>query len=398
MDRDLASSNIEFPTTGHFEIGVMEGAIANQGVLASVVAHLQSAHFTPVGRDAAPEVIASLDVVILPADLGPRLESLLAEMAGRTKTVVVLEDTSIGASRRLFGLGATDILPAPVTESALILSLERIMRTGPSPAASPAPTGTIVAMLKAGGGVGATFLATQVAAQRARQNAGLVCGADFDIQFGSMAEYLDVGPTLSATDIIGNPGAFSDQALAKALIQHPSGCRIMGAPKDVTPLEVLSAEHADAIIAGLKRSFATTIIDLPAVWTQWSYRTLQLCDRIILVSHLSVPHMQLIKRQLRVLVAQKLDDKPLTLVLNAVSKEQLETLPLKTAETAVGRPFDLVIPMDERTANLAVNQGLELNAVKRGAKITTAVDQLASLATTGVLAPAQNTGFNIKFW
>ena len=113
---------------------------------------------------------------------------------------------------------------------------------------------------------------------------------------------------------------------------------------------------------------------------------------------LSVPHMQLIKRQLRVLVAQKLDDKPLTLVLNAVSKEQLETLPLKTAETAVGRPFDLVIPMDERTANLAVNQGLELNAVKRGAKITTAVDQLASLATTGVLAPAQNTGFNIKFW
>ena len=398
MDSYVPDSNTQFPAVEHFEIGVVDGSVMDGGVLASVAAHLPAVRFRQIDRSAAPAAMAGLDALILPGDLGPRLDTLLAETVGRIKTVVALEDTSIGASRRLFSLGATDILPAPVTESALILSMERLIRTLPPAEPKPRSEGSMVAMLKAGGGVGATFLGSQIAAHLARRNEGLVCMADFDIQFGAVAEYMDASQSLTAVDVISNPAAFAETALAAALVEHASGCRILGAPKDVTPLESINAAHVETLAASLRRTFATTVVDLPAVWTQWSYRALQLSDRIVLVSHLSVPHMQLIKRQLRVLTAQRLDDKPVMLVLNAVTADQLSSLPVKVAEKAIGRSFDLVIASDERTANLTVNQGVEINDVKRGSKLAASVAQLASLAATGAPATGASGSLNLKFW
>ncbi len=398
MDSYVPDSNTHHPDADRFEIGVIDGAVPNEGLLASVAAHLPAARFRRIDRSASAVAISGIDALILPGDLGPRLDALLAETVDRIKTVVVLEDTSIGASRRLFGLGVTDILPAPVTESALILSLERIIRTIPPAEPKPRSEGSVVAMLKAGGGVGATFLASQVAAHLGRRNEGLVAIADLDIQFGTVTDYMDAAQSLTAIDILSNPAAFTDVALAAALTEHASGCRILGAPKDVTPLETLSTSHVETMVGSLKRTFGTTLVDLPAVWTQWSFRTLQLSDRIVLVSHLTVPHMQMIKRQLRVLAAQRLDDKPLVLVLNQVTSDQLSALSVKVAEKAIGRAFDLVIGDDDRAANMAVNQGVEVNEVKRGSKLAASIAQLASLAATGAPAVAAGGGLNLKFW
>ena len=382
----------------HSAIGAVHGAVADDRLLSQVASHLPTVRFQPISGDAPPALIKTFDALIIPGDLGAGLEGLLAETAALVKTIVVLEDTSIAASRRLFSLGATDILPAPLTESALILSLERLIRTATPPISTPRPDGSVVAMLKAGGGVGASFLASQAAAQLARRNAGLVSIADLDIQFGAVAEYLDVAQSLTAADLVANPAAFSEAALLSALVEHASGCRILGAPKEVTPLESLGATHIETLVGSLRRTFTTSLLDLPSVWTQWSYRALQMADRIVLVTHLSVPHMQMVRRQLRLLAAQKLDDKPLTLVLNAVTGDQLAALSVKSAEKAIGRSIDLVIAEDARTANLAVNQGVEIQHVRRGAKLAVSIENFCSLVTDETPAPTATGGLNLKFW
>jgi len=311
---------------------------------------------------------------------------------------VVLEDVGVANSRRLLSLGAADILAAPLTESALTLSLERIMRGSVTTPGRPRSEGTVVAMMKAGGGVGASFLASQMGALLARQDGARVAIADMDIQFGVISEYLDTDPSFTVADIIGNAAAFSEASFSSALAEHKSGCRILGAPKDVTPLESVTPAHVETMILGLRKAFATTLVDLPSDWTQWSYRALQMADRIVLVTQLSVPHMQLVKRQLRVMAAQRLDQKPIHLVINAASSDQLASLPVKVAEKAIGRTFDLVIPEDRRTASLATNQGVEIGEVKSGSRLAAAIGQLAGLATTGSPATSASAGFKIKFW
>ena len=113
------------------------------------------------------------------------------------------------------------------------------------------------------------------------------------------------------------------------------------------------------------------------MWTAWTNQVLTLADRIVLVTHLSVPHVQLVKRQLRVLASQRLEDRPLLLVCNSLSPDQTATVSIKAAERAIGRNFDVVIPEDRRTMTAALNQGVELAAVRRGTKIEKAIGVLA---------------------
>ena len=138
-----------------------------------------------------------------------------------------------------------------------------------------------------------------------------------------------------------------------------------------------------ALIKALRRDFAITLLDLPMVWTAWTNEALQLCDRIVLVTNLSVPHINLVQRQFKVIAAQRLDAIPLTLVCNRVSADQQAVVSLKAAEKALKREFDIVIPEDRRLMNDAIAQGRELSALRRGSKLEKAISELAA-----VLAPA----------
>jgi pilus assembly protein CpaE len=151
----------------------------------------------------------------------------------------------------------------------------------------------------------------------------------------------------------------------------------LAAPHDVAPLDVLTPLLAESLMKGLRRDFALTIVDLPAAWTAWSNRVLQLADQIVMVTQLSVAHVHLVRRQLAVLAMQNLERVPLTLVCNGVTSDQQNLLSVKAAEKALGRSFDIVIPADARAMGEAVNQGLPLSEVHRGSKLEKFVAQLA---------------------
>jgi pilus assembly protein CpaE len=176
-------------------------------------------------------------------------------------------------------------------------------------------------------------------------------------------------------------------ALNALLAKHRSGLSLLAAPRQLTPLETLAPTQTEALLGGLKRDFALTILDLPSVWTAWTNRALQLADRIVVVTHLSVPHMHMLDRQLGVLKTQGLENRNLTLVCNALSPEQTSLLSVKAAERALGREFAVVIPEDRKVMGAALNQGLELSAVRRGTKLEKAVSDLAGKIGVGVGLP-----------
>ncbi len=257
-------------------------------------------------------------------------------------------------------------------------------------AAAAAKPGQVVALLKAGGGVGATSLGVQAAyrlAARAGDGAH-ICFADLDLQFGTAALYLDLDEALGVTDCVAVGEFLEETQFATALAAHRSGVRLLAAPRDVTALDILTPRLVDALVGGLRRDFALTILDLPSAWTAWTNRALQLADRVVLVTQLSVAHVHLVRRQLNVLSLQKLDRLPLTMVCNAVNTEQQNLLSVKSAERAIGRPFDLQIPDDVRSMAAAANQGLPLSEIRTGAKLEKSVERLAELVAADALAAA----------
>ena len=379
------------PRGSVLKLGIVTGALT-EAQAAGMAALFPAIHFEFLGSNPR-DIPTDLDILFVSVN-GAAPEEI--EQAVRQcklnpsapQTVFVLFHADLSNTRALLQSGAVDVLPAPVSETALALCLERIVARGRPARGTSRAAGQLVAVLKAGGGVGATSLAVQagiMAAARAGETAG-VCLADLDLQFGSAALYLDMAEALTVSDCLAVGEFLGDTQFATALASHGSGMRLLAAPRDVTALDALTPQLTDTLLTALRRDFPLTIADLPSVWTAWTFRALQMAARIVMVTRLSVPHVHLVRRQLNLLALQKLDAIPLTLVCNAVNSDRQNMLSIRAAERAIGRNFDIVIPEDARVMESACNQGLEMTAVRRGTKLEKMIAVLAEAVTADAFA------------
>jgi pilus assembly protein CpaE len=380
MSLNMASADdARSARTGLTRVGYVEGSIGGPDRVGSLAALFPQVQFVSVGRDWPSRPLNGLGAMIVAVASGD-VDAALRRLAAKAgpPVIIALRDSDVRTSRRLMQAGAADILVAPVAEAALALSLERVLAQveaqGPR-----GPTGRVVTLLKAGGGVGATAIGTQLAAMIASHEgaSGGVCFADLDVQFGMGAMFLDLGEAMTLTDILEGGGPLEETPLGSALALHRSGARLLAAPRDLQPLEAVNPRQVESLLTALRRDFALTILDLPPVWTAWTNRALHLSDHIILVTNLSVAHANLVKTQLRMLTAQRLDTVQLSVVLNRVSVDQKNIISQKAAEKSIGRDFDFVIPEDRQTMNEAVAQGCEISTVRAGTRIERAIADVA---------------------
>jgi pilus assembly protein CpaE len=380
MNLNMASADdARSARTGLTRVGYVEGAIGGPERVASLAALFPQVQFVSVGATWPTRPLAGLSGLLVAASLSD-VDSLLRRLSARSgpPVLVALSGSDVVATRRLMQAGAADILIAPVTEAALALSLERFLSTVETQAMR-APTGRVIALMKAGGGVGATAIGTQVAAMIASHGeAGGVCFADLDVQFGMGSLFLDLGEAMTLTDILEGGGPLEETPLGSALALHRSGARLLAAPRELMPLESVTARQVESLLTALRRDFAVTILDLPTVWTAWTNRALQRCDQIIMITNLSVPHAHLVKQQLRIIAAQKLDGIPLTLVCNRVSVDQRSIVSQKAVEKSIGREFDFTVPEDRAVMNEAIAQGCEISQIRgAGLRLEKAIAEVA---------------------
>ena len=359
--------------------------------LATLFPNLQFVNVGAAWPERSDPGLAALMVSTGPKEADALLTRLRTHDDG-PPVIVVLRDVDADIRKQFIQSRAVDLLTAPVSEAALALSLERLLSHAAAPAAARAADGKVVGLLKAGGGVGATVLGIQLAHSLAARVDG-VCFADLDVQFGQAALKLDIEDAMTVTDILSGAGALGELALSTVLKGHRSGVKLLAAPRDLTPLEAIAPQDLEGLMKSLRREFAVTLVDLPGVWTAWTNHALQLCDRIVLVTNLSVPHVHLVKRQLSMLASQSLDVIPLTLVCNRMNDDQRAVVSQKSAEKAIGRDFDIVIPDDRKLMYAAVAQGCALSAIRSGSKLERAIETLAeAIIPAPVVAGQQRRG------
>ncbi len=359
-------------------LGAVKGVSLDPAQIKSLVALFPHLLFLDLGADWTRQPVAGFAATIVSADSGDVADLLkhLDEYRGGPPMIVILSGANAITSRRLTYAGAAEVLGAPVSEAALALSLERLLSGS---ASTPrGASGRLIGLIKAGGGVGATALGTQLTVILAGRSQR-VCFADLDVQFGIGALALDIEDGMTLADVMRGAGALEDAPLKSALATHSSGAKLLAAPRELVPLEGIETEDVDGLMKALRREFAITLLDMPTAWTAWTHHTLQLCDQILLVTNLSLAHIHLVNRQLAVLKSQGLGSIPLTIIFNRVNDEQQLIVSLKDARQAIGREIDFIIPEDGKLMNAAMAQGLALSAVRPGAKLEKAIDKLADV-------------------
>lgn len=330
------------------------------------------------------EIFHNVDVLLLDVDPSSSedvaaLSSIVSERFPETPVVATTANASLQDVRQLMRLGVVDVVPQPVMPNDLGTAIEYAARSRSKGGGDDSDRGKIVSVLKAGGGVGATTLAVQAGylmAQRFKGEGHKACLLDLDLQFGNASLYMDIDNRVGLIDLVESPERLDSSLLTSVMGHHETGLDVLAAPRDVMPQDIVTSGAVDSCLKVAAELYRYVLVDLPAVWCDWSMRALQKSDTILLVTQLTVPHVRQARRQLDHLSAHGLGDIPVKVVVNRFEKGWGKGVSAKEAAKAMGRGIDYFVMSDFKLVSEAINRGVPISKIARRSKVEKSIGEL----------------------
>lgn len=289
-------------------------------------------------------------------------------------------EPSLAFVRSLVRAGAHDVVPLPLDMNELETALDPVRKMVASQARrGKAGHQKVVTIIKGEGGVGATALLTQLATRFAAREHAVgreCCLLDLDVQFGDAALQLGMQPNLSLTELLEAGKRVDGEMLRSVAAQHPSGLRVISAPRDIMPLESMTSDQLLSIVELATAEFGTVFIDFPANWTNWSLSLLARSDLVLMVTELRVSSLHRARRQLDLLASQDMGTLDVRVVLNRAEKGFFKTLGPDDAERVLRKPVGFTIANDHATMSQAIDRGVPLSEIKRKCPLIKDIDNM----------------------
>ena len=228
------------------------------------------------------------------------------------RMVLIAEALSPILLHQLLRAGAHDFVPYPLPEGALqdsVKKLEKAEEQPPAAAQIQTPSGkngTIFAVHALSGGVGGTNFAVNLAwelsclAQDTKQT---VCILDFDFQSGAVSTYLDIARTEKVYELLSQTASMDEDAFFAAMQTFRDKLHVLTAPSDMLPLDLLTPDEIERVIAMARDQFDFVIIDMPRTVVHWTETVLNMADLYFAMLELDLRSAQNALRMIRAMKA-----------------------------------------------------------------------------------------------
>ncbi|MDG4648243.1 AAA family ATPase [Roseibacterium sp. SDUM158017] len=267
------------------------------------------------------------------ADVGMLGEVIRTSKTRGIRVIIVADGVSPGTLHQLLRLGADDFLPYPLSDGALHDAVDRIRNMSPdsgahgagnapeAPDTKPAMEGrgAIFAVQNLAGGTGATTLAVNLAWELAtadRKRPLSVCLMDFDLQYGSVATYLDLPRREIVVEFLQDAHTMDADAFRQALVGYGEKLSVFTAPPEILPLDIMGPAEVEAILSLAKQCFDIVIVDMPRSLVVWSEAVLNRSDIFFATMELDLRSAQDAMRFIKALRAEELPLEKVQYVLN----------------------------------------------------------------------------------
>lgn len=358
-----------------------------------------------------PEAQA-LEVLAIALDRQDEVEATLSQVTSviaRSKrlgvpVLVLAEDIRPAVLHRLMRAGAADFLPYPPPDGAFAEAVTQLKAppdatTGPAPADLPSggfpaywpgpagaaprdagvlPGGTlpsrqegmVIALHGLAGGVGATTLAVNLAWELANpalpRKEGTapqkVCLIDLDLQFGSVATYLDLPRREVVYELLADTRQMDAESFGQALVTCGERLHVLTAPADMLPLDFLNPEDVTRLLDMARSRFDFVVLDLPKAILAWTEAVFAGAQAYYVLIELEMRAAQNAQRLLRALQAENLPVEKLRPVLNRAPKltDLTGRARVKRLAESLGISIDVQLSDAGRAVAAANDQALPL--------------------------------------
>jgi pilus assembly protein CpaE len=332
------------------------------------------------GVDRASQVLADTpcDVVLVACSGYSERALLFTETTVRVnpeRPVIVLSTGSPnGFVRRVFEVGADDILDLPLPPDALAFAIQKaIVRKQSATRQDSGELGRLIVVLGPKGGTGKTITATNlaVAMQAAGRKVALV---DLDLQFGDVALCMGLAPDRTIYDLATVENKSGLETIERYLVTHDSGVRVLIAPNRPDQAAAVTVELLHDSYAALRTEY-DVIVDTPPGFTPEVIAAIDMSTDLIMVGMLDSLSLKNTKLGLETLELMHYDPDAVRVVLNrAHSRVGISTT---TVGRVLGREPDVLVPSD-REIPRTVNEGVQIVTAAPRSECAEAFRQLAS--------------------
>jgi pilus assembly protein CpaE len=333
------------------------------------------------GVDAAARAVGDTicDVLVIACAGYSDRVLLLIDSAVRqdpTRPVIVLaEGSPDGFVRRVFEVGADDILTFPQHRDNVRFAIQKaLVRRQSRFRKGQADLGRLVVVLGPKGGTGKTLTATNLAVAL-QQDGARVAVVDIDLQFGDVALCMGLTPERTIHDLVTAEGPIDAEKVEAYMVTHPSGVRVLVAPSRPDQASAVAVEDVREIYAVLRQEYDVVVVDTPPGFTPEVIASIDMSSDLVMVGMLDSLSLKNTKLGLETLELMDYDPEAIKLVLNrAMTHVGISS----SAVTAVlGREPEVLVPSD-REIPRAINEGVPIILAQPRAEASEAFRNLAT--------------------
>lgn len=295
--------------------------------------------------------------------LGCRLAQFLVEANPSQRMIAAGTEHSPEFLMSVMQAGISEYLPKPVSQEALLASIERTSRKlgakvgGTQAAAGPAQRepGKLLAFFSAKGGSGSTTVSTNLAIQIHRLTGKRTVLVDLDLELGEIALFLGVEPRFNFVDLAKNFHRMDAGLLASFIECHDSGVHLLSAPYHPERAEAVTADQTRQIMQFLKQHYDYVVVDTSNSFTPRTLATFELATEVYLVANVDLPSLRNIQRCQHLLDHMGGKGQVLRLVVNRYASEN--DITLEDIERSLGMEVYWALPNDYESVIYSINTG-----------------------------------------
>lgn len=328
------------------------------------------------------------DVVLMDINM-PGIDGIKATEAitmGIPETTVIIMSVQGETEyvRKAMTAGARDFLCKPFNSDELVVTIlnayaaeakrrEKISASG----YQEEVRSKVITVFSTKGGVGKTTVASNLAVSIARSTKKKVALVDLDLQFGDIAIMLNVSVKNTISDLVKEFSQMDKSLMEEYLVTHFSGVKVLPAPVKPEYAEYITGAHVERIINTLRESYHYIIVDSSANFHESVLTSLDMSDRILLISTLDLPTIKNIKAGLDVMETLRYSHDKIHVVLNKASEQY--GIKYKDFENTLRKNIWSYIPEDSQTVVTSANKGFPFVMTRAETKVAKAVMDIGNM-------------------